>query len=257
MNQDGIENFFGCVKSFCQNNVNPNVRNFRTGYTTAILSNVTGKSSVRSNCENDLATNLIGNMHDLVLKFNERSNEQSDGTDYNITDMWENRASDPLRIQSDLSIVEIEATSEIFSSICRELLKTISCKNCRCNIIDQKQDVVYPSKLFNESCKSMYDDIINVLPGICFVKSIKQQLLEIIEKTHLHIGCSKHNTQLSINLKEAVVHNAINSFFLNINNILSGKVKTLPSDANDVHSLAFNFQQKKKRIGKYSNIFSN
>lgn len=177
MNQDGIENFFGCVKSFCRINVNPNVRNFRAGYTTAILNNVTGKSSVRSNCEKDSSTNLLNDMHELVLKYNERLNDHNVENDDDV-DMLEIRASDPLFVQDKLNFAENIATSEISSSACRQLLQTIKCKNCKNNLQTHTNNadsaIVSSSKNFKESFQNVFNDVDNAIPGICFVKSIKK-----------------------------------------------------------------------------------
>lgn len=59
MNQDALENFFGSIRSVSSNSKAPVPSQFRTGYTTLILNNLTSKHSVGGNCEEDDNTPLL------------------------------------------------------------------------------------------------------------------------------------------------------------------------------------------------------
>lgn len=65
MNQDGLENFFGSVRSSCQVKNQPMAYQFRSAFTNLIVNNLTGKHSIRSNCQDDKGFALLQDVFDI------------------------------------------------------------------------------------------------------------------------------------------------------------------------------------------------
>lgn len=71
--QDGLENFFGEIKSNCQVSKTPIPIHFRSAQIiTQILNNLTCTNSMKSNCEKDNSTALLNNFHKFVLSDTEK-----------------------------------------------------------------------------------------------------------------------------------------------------------------------------------------
>lgn len=63
--QDGLENFFGCIKSCNQSN-KTTANEYRTGYATMLINNMTGTNSMRTNCQPDDSTAILTNIHEFI-----------------------------------------------------------------------------------------------------------------------------------------------------------------------------------------------
>lgn len=68
LNQDGLENQFFKIRSYCGSNLKPNARDFRNAYTTAILNNQFVSHSLNANCEADEDKYVLQNLHTLFDK---------------------------------------------------------------------------------------------------------------------------------------------------------------------------------------------
>ena len=67
--------------------------------------------------------------------------------------------------------------------------------------------------------------------------------------------CVNHHEIVQLKFKEQTAFYGIVTFTKNINDLLSGKNKTLPPNFNYLEELAFIYKTTKKEIGKYSDIF--
>ncbi|XP_037037374.1 uncharacterized protein LOC119075089 [Bradysia coprophila] len=63
--QDGLENFFGCIKS-CNYSNTTTASQYRTGYTTMVINNITGTNSLYSNCQPDDSESILTNIHEFI-----------------------------------------------------------------------------------------------------------------------------------------------------------------------------------------------
>lgn len=259
MNQDALENFFGCVRSCCHNSSSLIATHYRAAYVTMFLNNLSSAHSIKSNCEADTSTPLLTKVHRFFLKYN--NDEEANAADVN--ESFDNEVIfDPLHIYDNNDDLSNDS-----SIICEKILRMTKCSSCRrvletpSNNDDHNNEDVYetpkrPSDIFKINFQRIQYAINVLLPKMCAAKCLKSKLLEQLDKTEiLKMGCPKHYEEVASKFIEQTAFNEIVTFTQNINDILSGKKQTLPTGYNYVQELAHIFHQKKKRIGKHSDIF--
>lgn len=259
MNQDALENYFGCIRSCCHSScVIPT--HFRAAYVTTFVNNLSSAHSIKSNCEPDVSVPLLTEVHRIFLNYD--IVEDVDDSDHSDAEEDDQLIFDPLHNFSNTKIKE--SSNEAVSNICDSLLKTIKCKNCRkmleTSSILNDHDILdvpkHPSGIFNNNFKKILSGISDVLPTICAEKFLKRKLLQELDKIEIDkMGCFKHCDEVETKFKEQTAVSQIVAFTKNVNDLLSGKKNTLTHQANCVEQLAFQFNQKKKNIGKHSDIF--
>ncbi|KAJ6642971.1 hypothetical protein Bhyg_07927 [Pseudolycoriella hygida] len=256
MNQDCLENFFGCIRSLCQNQKSLITTHFRSAYTTKVVCNSINTHSAKSNCEPDCSTTLLSDVHELYL---EKENIE-DANTVNENTAPEEIIFDPIVFDPQFSelttnFVANEAISNISTPICRKLIQFIKCDECRDKIetISDTQDflygIKYPSNLFLNNFKKLYGAVNDALPHICHEKFLRMKLIECIDEIKTDdIGCSEHIEVLHKKLKETTVVFGILTFCKRVNDLLSAKTNMLSPDCNAIEELAYSFKNKKGTI---------
>lgn len=241
-----VENLFGYIRSVCQVAKTPTVCNLQTGYTTAIITNLTSSNSIKSNCEKDSGSSLI---YDLTSRLSEESNNHQSLETFDEPNILYG-----MFPETENSLIEDEALLISSTSICRKLLQTSKCTSCDIAIqceADPMSVLSRPSKTFLENFHKLYKRSHLVLPLFCFEQAIKRKMLSQIEDIEItKIGCTEHNHVLINKMKNLTISFVIKMFCKRVNDILAGKVN-LPEKANSIEKAAFNFRNKKKGIGKY------
>lgn len=267
MNQDALENFFGCVRS-CQNSSSLIAMHFRAAYGTTFIKNLTSAHSIKSNCEADTSTPLITNLRKFFLNYDNvdtPDSNENDSDDDEDDERYNDDVFDPLHNFSvaDVNFISSEAIANASGSICEKMLKITKCINCRKtlempwkkNDKSVSETLKQPSDLLKNNFQKLVHGINDVLPNICVEKCLKRKLLEQLEKIELDaIGCEEHDEVVGRNLKKQTALYGIVTFTKNVNDLLSGKNITLPPNYNYLEELAHIFNKKKKRIGKQSDI---
>lgn len=257
MNQDALENFFGCLRS-CQNSKSLIATHFRAAYGITFIKNLSSALSIKSNCEPDTSKPLLTDLVDFFLNYsNVEENTGSSSNDADNDDDVDRVIFDPLHTFSDkeISFVSNEAISNASSSVCDKMIKITKCINCRktlessLNSNDQSGSDTpkRPSDIFTSNFRQLVCGINDVLPNICVEKYLRKKLLEELDKIIIQkMGCIKHHTAVESNFKEQTAFYGIATFTKNINDLLSGKNKILPPDYNHLEELAYIFNAKKK-----------
>lgn len=280
--QDGLENFFGCIKSCNQNN-KATPSQYRTGYTTMIVNNITGTNSLQSNCQPDQSTAMLTNIHEFITVCQETCQE-SDSIDANnasemnldevtffdspknlsdcdhlesmiVFDPQSEREEainfDTELCGTEVDLIKFEAISHDSSRICQKLFKTTKCEECKNNfeLMDETAALL--------SIENVLRSLNEIIPKICFEDSLKKKLTKHIESMRIHfIGCSDHNQEIDQKIKNLAADHVILTFCNDISKILSGKIQVLPDNPNFIQKLAYEEGKKKNRIGKYSDVFN-
>lgn len=78
-NQDGLENHFSIIRSLCGSNTKPNARDFRSAYSTSILTNLLTDHSLNANCEADEDKPMLQNLQNLFTQDNGTENDTDHG----------------------------------------------------------------------------------------------------------------------------------------------------------------------------------
>lgn len=244
---------------------------FRAAYGTTFIKNLTSAHSIKSNCEADTSTPLISNLRNFFLNYNIVDSvdlNENDSDDEEDDERCSDDTFDPLHNFSvaDVNFISSEAIANACGSICEKMLKITKCINCRKTLEMpwQKSDksvsetLKQPSDILKNNFRKLVHGINDVLPNICVEKCLKRKLLEQLEKIEIDaIGCEEHNEVVGSNFKKQTALYGIVTFTKNVNDLLSGKIKTLPPNYNYLEELAHIFYKKKKRIGKQSDIFKN
>lgn len=266
LNQDGLENFFGCVRSQCHNSSSLIVPHFRSAYASTFVTNANSVHSMKSNCEADIYTPLLTNVHRFFLDYIS-SEQKNDLNDSNSTDLSDDENEpeffDPLHNfnEKEITAINDEAASNDASLVCDKMMKMVKCKKCRKTIESKSPNQNYdeldapkkPSDVFQSNFRILICGINDILPDICTEKLLRHKLMQQLDKIEIEsIGCSEHCEYVTSKLIEQTAFYGIVSFTKNINDLLSGKNTTPPHVDSYLERLAYTFKQKNKGIGKHS-----
>lgn len=275
MNQDGLENFFGGIKSNCQVSKTPIPIHFRSAYITTILNNLTSGNSMKSNCEKDSSTSLLNDFHTFMLNQKSVNSDDKDISDKNEDFFDEYDFSETIVFEpepeEEFNFVENEEMTYISSLICDRLLQGIKCKVCVNNIQtfskDSVHDIIeistsaisYPSETFISNLKKLLCGINYLLPEICTKTPLKKTLVADIKNIILDkMWCETHSETLKLQFINLTVHYAITTMCKYINDLLSGRTKTISDKLKEVqiYKVALAFRKtKNKKIGKFTDKF--
>ncbi|XP_037039348.1 uncharacterized protein LOC119076598 [Bradysia coprophila] len=291
--QDGLENFFGCVKTCNQAN-KPTPREYRTNYATMVINNITGTNSLHSNCEQDQSVSILQHIHDFVVSCNKEPSAVASNVDEIIAfDPIENYSSDHENCDNDMEEMivfeprhndnitlveskvashmanfddlivfdpqpenELESYFEIgsLSRISGSIYRKLI-KPIHCQNCKNVLPMIETS--FIENCTKVFRRLNCAIPHICFETSLKKKLITNVESIATDtMGCPDHDLEMTLKMKELCVYEAITSFCYDINRYLSGKINVLPMGHNHIQELAIIHKRKTKKIGKYSDIFN-
>lgn len=263
MNQDGLENFFGGVRSVCHNPTAPVPSQFRPGYTTLILNDLTSKHSIAGNCEEDDNTSLLENVRELYDMGELSENDESNECDQDEPAIDLQVTIDEL---AELKFIENEALVFESSKICMSISKSAQCEVCkgtleaRCPLkehgIITAHDtniplLTYPSLLFMGRFKLIFKSVETILPFICHEKNLLRKLISSLDNIDLRgIGCEEHRSVIALKLKQGTAKLCLTNFIKEINCILSKKIIEPKSNETVIEKKAFEILRKKKGVGK-------
>lgn len=265
MNQDGLENFFGSIRSVSHNSKSPIPSLFRPGYTNLILTNLSSHHSISSNCENDGNKSLLRNVCDLYddpsLIMSSERNENN----------YEEKAVIDLEINNgelaEFEFVESEALTSVSGKVCRDIIASTDCESCKFTLeayvpmpehrIILAADspilqLTYPTVAFMNQFKLLFKTVETLLPFICHEKHLLQTLNNSLNNVDLNdIGCKEHKAVISQKMKKVTVSICVTTFLKEINGILSKKITEPLPNQSALHQKAFDIVKKRKGIGKF------
>lgn len=250
---------------------------YRDGYKTMMINNITGSSSLHTNCEPDDSTAILANVHDFISQCKDQSTDgmgdldipidyerfvdSDDSVDFHSLPEGEDRLmkfeevntfnSDLSLVKTKLNLIESEAGSHNAAKVCQKVFKHMKCDSCR-DHLNLMGDAGLITTVQEVLCK-----IHEKIPSICFEHELKEKLLTHIQSIDIDpIGCREHEDELAIKIKKSAVDQAISLFCSDVNKILSGTITILPDNPNSIQKLAFEHRRKKRGIGKHSDIFN-
>lgn len=249
---------------------------FRTGYSTTLINNLSSANSLNSNCEEDYSKPLLNNVHELLLDYKAKSQTDNRELDDQVdeSEAFEDViVYDPVFSKMDYNFVENEAITYISSIICGKILNKTSCVQCinslQSSSVLEAHDIIHklsdcednvyrnPSVIFMQSFKILFSAINDIIPDLCSEKLLKTKIITQLEKVQIdEIGCPEHMKEMTLKLKQYVTYYAIIDFCKKINSLLSGKVTVIPPNSDRMQQLALAFRKKGKHIGKHSDKFT-
>lgn len=254
----------------------PIASHYRSAFATVIMNNLISAKSLNMNCEKDSAKALLTEIHELILDTNCKSSDSQDNTlNFDDTIIFEPESTDngPQFTETELiSCLSSQAISLLCGTICRTFLQTTQCKTCKNYMqeianrkdsinkrkmeISENMPLVYPSAQFIENFKTVYDYVNIIIPHVCQERDLKKIILSHLNEIPTSVvGCLDHNKDIILKMKELTVVYCLISFCKEVNKLLHGKIKVLPPNHNFMHENALLFREKRKKIGKHSDIF--
>lgn len=239
-----------------------------------IINNITGTNSLHSNCQADQSTAMLTNIHEFITVYQKQSIESnnvpenrslrnldelslfdsqselenlSDCEDFNSVIVFHPQSESE---ETEVDVIKFEDISLGSSRICQRIFKT-KCEECKNNfkLMDEAAALL--------SIEKVLSSLNQIIPQICYEDSIRKKMIDHVQsmKTHF-IGCSQHNNEIDHKIRKLAADHVILTFCNDISKILSGKTQILPDRPNLIQKLAYAERVKKKRIGKYSDIFN-
>lgn len=242
-----VENFFGCIKTYCQIACSPTPRQFQTGYSTAILNNLMSSKSICSNCEQDMSHALLDNIDDLISQHNNAKGKAN----REAKDVYEDVLCEPELKKKELHFLERESLKCSSAIICSKIVGHVSCENCvhilqgdSVNILGE-ENLTLPSTEFIKMFEIVMDFAIEIIPLFAAEKMIKKIVVQEVKKRTQYeseanvnlmvtLGCVEHSQEVVNDLVELVVSDALILFCKNINALLNGSVDVLPPNPNPI-----------------------
>lgn len=228
-----------------------------------VVNNFSSGTSISSNCEKDVSTPLLNDVHEMFLNAKEKpvKNIEDETQNYGGTIIFKDTEAeiqiyddliifDPEIAKVDWSDVEDEAISYIACAVCRKLLEKTKCSKCIDNL---QTSALKPSQTFMQTFKILFNVASQIIPDLCSEKLLKIKLISQFNNEMCdEIGCDEHKEHVTKQMKEYVAYYAIVDFCKKINSLLSGKIKEIPVESNHMVKLALDFRAKGKHIGKHS-----
>lgn len=252
LNQDPVENFFGCIRSQAGRNINPSSSSFASSFKTLLVNNMASCHSPGMNCEDDENEGLLQNLRNFLS-----ADVPGPRTPHSVEVACYIKGEENFNFNSNknVSIIGHELNSYLSGFIVKKLLKKISCSDCiedLVNVNDSNQgtpSVLHPDartnacskfkRLFSRSCQ-----IINYfLPKICSRKNLSNILkikLDSYVLDKFEWSCARHKTDFRKHFLNLLLKFYIHSWVKNINKILKGQ------DNRNIHD-----EVKKKARAKY------
>lgn len=123
--QDPLENLFGCIRGNCGSNVNPTIAQFAAGLKTAVLTNLAHIGTTVGNCETD--NNVIINNFDSLLSVSQtpRLAAVTETNDFCLI-------SDDMRDDIEKSLNEDDSEVQACAYVCGFIISKLNtkCKKC-------------------------------------------------------------------------------------------------------------------------------
>lgn len=213
LNQDPLENFFGCIRSHGYRNISPTPSGFESAFASLLINNLSSSHSVGSNCEED-DCKIFQSMDYLLKK--EDINELTEINEIDIDDInceiidFNEKKSNP-KIISQLSYV----TGYVIKQAKKNVFK--NCKNCKailyCNEEEEQEineyikireyssfkSLAYPSENTTKLFSAIQDVVTYILKRKSDMPRIKNYIKTILYTVidFSFLTCPDHKSELT------------------------------------------------------------
>ena len=263
LNQDPLENFFGCIRLQRGRNVNPTCQSFVASFKTLLVNNYMSPHSPGSNCEEDEHDGSISTLREFLESSNAHQASQQPPENLEFDD--ENEG--PPEPQQ-LDQLEIQTQAYVTGYVVKRVLKRTKCDNCRAQLITRDNlpehdlinfrkyahaELTKPGtryiKLYN-TCASIAHFYI---PQFC----LKHKLTNFQQNVNFKISkfvsnpfyCDQHD--LFNTFKDVFLTFYIHAWSGNVNKILKGEDKRIIND--DIKAAALEEAKKHRKFFKKVN----
>lgn len=261
LNQDPLENFFGCIRSHGSRNVSPTPSGFESAFASLLINNLSSNHSVGSNCEEDDCK--IFQSMDCLLK---KDLNDSISTEINYIDFddinceiidFNDKRRNP-RIISQLSYV----TGYVLKKAKQKVFK--NCKKCKELLFNNNdatelneyirirefssslKSLTYPSENTIKLFSAIQDVLTSILKKKSELPSLKSYMTTILYTVidFNFLTCPDHRKELIEFIFEFGSRFFINNWCREVNFLLNG-TRTEKADTDIIKELASDYYQKR------------
>lgn len=252
LNQDPLENKFGCIRSYGFRNNSPTCTNFVGAYKSLILNDMVASHSVGANCEED-DCEVLDNLKNYLF-----SSVSSGPSTSSLPGTIENTDGEGVFNESMAFTAPSTVDSTISDESAGELLRKLGSFQCAECLSKQSatawdpsfQGRIAPSKKFSDTYKFATILIYKYLPDVAHqlgVGSIlRSRLLSCIDFQNL--ACDEHYVHYGQKYCRHVVNTTVVAWCNSVNSYLSGKRCTATEAMDVIHALAFDYFRRKRGV---------
>lgn len=259
LNQDPVENFFGCVRSHGHRNTSPTCAGFEAAFASLLVNNLTNHST-GSNCEPDTGKVFTSLKKIFFSATNETSNHKTSvnlgETEISITNI--DIKMNDVKIRNQLEYVAGYVLRKLRIKIFKKCKKCNACfvsNEVEKNILNEreyfknKRSLTYPS-FFMLECFSIIQDIIHEMRkeycnmSMYDIKNyIRTILSSIMKEYYKRIECAEHKENVIHFLENFTINFFLYSWCKETNKLLKGsKLDHDPEDC--IQKMAIHYYKK-------------
>ncbi|XP_024874994.1 uncharacterized protein LOC112456393 isoform X2 [Temnothorax curvispinosus] len=214
VNQDPLENFFGCIRSTGGRDINPTCTNFCGAYKVLLINNLSSRHSIGQNCENICDGHLLFSLKDFIseaheddAKFDEvEEDECAHIVESSSEEINENRCN-----LQDRSVYNILKNNLLIKASFKH------CAACRATITD--------SAILQQILKRAETLVKKYITRFCFKSKIKSIIEREMEKQFdfTFIKCQQHDAQLKNAILSTIITTCLKKFCTAVNRCFNSK----------------------------------
>lgn len=257
INQDPLENFFGCIRSHGVRNINPSCSSFVSSFKTLLINNFTSTHSPGANCEKD--DNYALNSLQLFLQENiedDTNNTNEENITHDIEKFQFGEEEDEAIINTHAYITGFIAKL-IFKEVgkcsvcCNQLITSSSSSEHELISLREYRykSLLRPRTQFRRMLSKMVQLFVKFVKEFILKRNIKKKLPEVFRKQLCNpFVCNQHDI-FNIFISHFLSF-FIHTYIKNVNKILKGQANVLKGDNDEIKLLAQSRYNKLKGKNK-------
>lgn len=213
INQDPLENFFGCIRATGGRNINPTCTNFCSAYKVLLINNLSSRYTIGRNCEDTCNGKLLFSLRTFICETQENDTDMDEVED-ECTDIGESSLEEMHASRHGLQDSSVYTALVINLLVKAPLKHCVACRASMIHSTDLQQTLQKAETLVKKCIMKVY-----------FKSKIKNYIEREIEgKLHFtFIRCPQHEAQLKTAILSSIINTCLSKFCTAINRFLSGK----------------------------------
>lgn len=216
INQDPLENFFGCIRAAGCRNINPTCTNFCGVYKILLMNNLSSRHKIGRNCEDICDGNLLFSLRTFISETQENDSEEE--VEVECTDITQ---SPPEEIHTSIHTLQ---SSSVYIILRKNLLAKApfkKCHACKVTLTDSAdmRKTLQRAEILVKKCISKIYFKTNILSKIeCEIEG---------KLNFTFMKCLQHNAQMRTAMLNTIISIYITKFCTAVNRCLNGKCTSI------------------------------
>ncbi|XP_076247801.1 uncharacterized protein LOC143187475 [Calliopsis andreniformis] len=215
INQDPLENFFGCIRSVGHQNVHPTPYGFQVAYKNVLINNITSSQSIGFNCEDVCSGHFLFTLKKLLTE------EEEEDIQSAVSEVIMEETSAASQSTENIAQEEYEEINNC--AIVKKIICTSphkECQLCKASFCRFNEDASIQNVL-----KKIDIMLHKTMPHVYFRSKLQEHMENMLhdEINLSFIKCKQHVQQLRKRILTVKISYFINKWCTTVNNILCGK----------------------------------